>query len=569
MTELFLSFAGISLSTGLMVAVWMLPARLLHRRFAAKWNYMVWIFLAVRLLVPVGGAAGQSVPELSFLENLRTETKQPESTADTRADGTGLRGRIMVELPAEMTAPITVQSETAAAGVTLPGLVVLIWMAGCLVFLSAHLVSLFCYQRRVKEKGRQMKDARVLSCLRGLKRELHIRQAVQVVEYGEAGSPMLIGFLKPVLILPEKPCDKQELYFILKHEMVHLKRRDVWVKLIFVTANAVHWFNPLVWILRKEAAVDMELSCDERVMRGEDRATRRAYTETLLAMLQRRCVSRSDLTTQFYGGKEIMKRRFKNILQKREQKNGAVILIAAVCLTVCLGTLIGCSVTEKSGGTPAGEPADLSAGGTESQAVGDAAGDSQTGVGSEGGNRTAGGTEGSSRAAGGSEGNSRAEGGSEGNSRAAGGSEGNSRAAGGTEGSSRTGGGSEEEAAGQNASAGQADAAGAPGEEDQQEIRSAVEEFAAAYFDGDAGRMREFLADTYEGEPEVYETDGTISDLTVKGISADDGPDSDGERCVASLEFRDSTYEDMFLYVTFVFVRQDDGWKIEFYGVEG
>lgn len=254
-----------------------------------------------------------------------------------------------------------------------------------------------------------------------------------------------------------------------------------------------------------------------------------------------------------------MKRRFKNILQKREQKNGAVILIAAVCLTVCLGTLIGCSVTEKSGGTPAGEPAGLSSAGTEGQAVGDVEGDSRTG----------GGSEGSSRAAEGSEGNSRAGGDSEGNNRAEGGSEGNSRAAGGTGENSRTGGGSEGEAAGQNASAGQADAAGAPGEEDQQEIRSAVEEFAAAYFDGDAGRMREFLADTYEGEPEVYETDGRISDLTVKGISADDGPGSEAGRCVASLEFRDSTYEDMFLYVTFVFVRQDDGWKIEFYGVEG
>lgn len=73
---------------------------------------------------------------------------------------------------------------------------------------------------------------------------------------------MIIGFIKPVLVLPEEQYSSEELFFILKHELIHLKRGDVYFKLLFVTANTVRWFNPLIWIMQKEAAIDMELSCD-------------------------------------------------------------------------------------------------------------------------------------------------------------------------------------------------------------------------------------------------------------------------------------------------------------------
>lgn len=123
---------------------------------------------------------------------------------------------------------------------------------------------------------------------------------MRVIEYYEGESPMIIGFLKPVLILPKEQYSAEKLYFILKHELVHLKRGDVYLKLLFVTANAVHWFNPLIWIMQKEAVIDMELSCDERVTQGADYAMRKAYTETLLSMLHRQYNRRTTLSTQFY-----------------------------------------------------------------------------------------------------------------------------------------------------------------------------------------------------------------------------------------------------------------------------
>ena len=101
-----------------------------------------------------------------------------------------------------------------------------------------------------------------------IKRELHIRHTIPLIEFSGAASPMVLGFFRPVLVLPEGEYSEKELYFILKHELVHVKRGDVYWKLLFMTVNGVHWFNPLIWIMQKEAAMDMELSCDERVTQG-------------------------------------------------------------------------------------------------------------------------------------------------------------------------------------------------------------------------------------------------------------------------------------------------------------
>ena len=105
-------------------------------------------------------------------------------------------------------------------------------------------------------------------------------------------------------------------------------------------------------------------------------------------------------------------------------------------------------------------------------------------------------------------------------------------------------------------------------DEDCQEIRTIVDNFAAAYFNGNIDVMQKFLANTYTGEIDRYEGTGSISDLTVKGLSDTDDKKAENGTYVVFLEFRDSDYEDMFLYLTFGLVKQENNWKIQSYGVE-
>ena len=339
MTNIFLSVFEISVSVSVIVMIQILLTPFLNKRYSAKWKYWIWIFLAVRLLIPFGRADGQYMIGQWLQEKDHTDITQEQEAVP---------GQIIVEIPTQMTAPIAIQSEKSDISITLLDIAAYVWLFGSLAILALYLISYSHYRSQMIKKGNVIENADILQQISELKRELHIKDAVRVVEYSEAASPMIIGLFKPVLVLPETQYRSEEMFFILKHELVRLKRKDVFFKLLFAAAHAVHWFNPLIWLMQKEAAVDMELSCVERVMQGTGYAVKKAYTETLLSMLYRQCAKRTFLSTQFYGGKRIMKKRFKNILVKKEKKNGIYVLICAVLLTFCFGTLVGCTTAKEN-----------------------------------------------------------------------------------------------------------------------------------------------------------------------------------------------------------------------------
>lgn len=336
--NIFLSILEISLSTGLAVALFLLLIPLFNKRYAVRWSCYIWIFIALRLLVPFSwGSIADSMQRMPFVSAEKEETKD---TTLIRAP----RQRIIIDLPEPMTTEITVQKEERKS-ITLLDSIAYVWIAGCIGFLAIPVFS--CIRYRIKlAKGRAAGDERIKEQLCKLTAELRIRRQPPVIIYEKAHSPMVTGIFKPVLVLPKETYGEKELYFILKHELVHLKRHDTLVKFLYIAANALHWFNPLIYIMRRQAVADMELSCDEKVIAGAAIAERRKYTDTLFSTVAETCMKTTALTTEFYGGKEIMKKRFKNILTRTRKKNGLLLFLAAMVLTLEAGTLVGCGEKE-------------------------------------------------------------------------------------------------------------------------------------------------------------------------------------------------------------------------------
>lgn len=366
MTDLFLSVLEISLSVSPVIVLLLLLAPFLNRRYAAKWSYLVWIFLALRLLIPFGLEDGQAAMEklsrrkMQFLMQSAPQTvTQDEQDEAAALPEQEVSGRIVLKVPARITAPLAAAKKS---GVSALDLIACIWGTGCAAYIVINIICYLYYKRRVMKDGTVLKDRALLEQLFRLKSELRVRRNIMMIGFSEACSPMLLGYLRPVLVInrgiskdicgrgkndcmPE-PYSGQELYFILKHELVHLGRGDLYAKFLFMAVCAMHWFNPLVWLMQKEAAVDMELSCDEKVIGGAAPAQKRAYTETLLATLHKGGAGNTVLSTGFYEGKKVMKKRFQNILRRRKKKNGLYILACVVILMLVLGTLIGCSVVK-------------------------------------------------------------------------------------------------------------------------------------------------------------------------------------------------------------------------------
>lgn len=115
-------------------------------------------------------------------------------------------------------------------------------------------------------------------------------RSVKVLCSARVSSPLTYGVLRPVLLLPGamKDAPGEQLRYVLMHEWMHIRRFDALGKLVLAAALCAHWFNPLVWVMWVLCNRDIELSCDERVVKACGGDARRAYALTLICMEERK-----------------------------------------------------------------------------------------------------------------------------------------------------------------------------------------------------------------------------------------------------------------------------------------
>lgn len=298
MTNIFLTYLGISVTVGIVVLLILLASPFINRRYAAKWKYYIWIFLAIRLLIPVSGMYHKQseAPVISnTVQSSGAAVYEPVEVQKVQPR------RFVVEIPIEATGQIakTPDTNSVRPKPSLFDLIFAVWIAGGIIFVSIPIAGCLHYKYRITKGGERIESGEAFETFLRMKSQLRIRRKVSLIRYARAASPMIIGFIRPALVLPSDDFSGEELQFIIRHELIHLKRGDVYIKLLCVLANGVHWFNPLIWIMRREAAIDMELSCDEGVIKGADIGVKKAYPKRLCLLCADRAPKEARLLLSF------------------------------------------------------------------------------------------------------------------------------------------------------------------------------------------------------------------------------------------------------------------------------
>jgi beta-lactamase regulating signal transducer with metallopeptidase domain len=159
------------------------------------------------------------------------------------------------------------------------------------------------------------------------------RRAPRLYRNPLAATPMLIGLFHPAIILPDREYSDEQLHAVLLHELTHLRRKDILVKWLSVLACAVHWFNPLVWLTRREIDRACELSCDEAVIRGLDTDGKKTYGDTLIAIAAVPKLGAS-VTLAMCEEKKNLKERLGAIMKNKKATRLAVTLSVALIVIV-------------------------------------------------------------------------------------------------------------------------------------------------------------------------------------------------------------------------------------------
>lgn len=308
MDDVFLKLVNLSIS-----ASWLILAVLVLRvvlKKAPKWVMpLLWGVVALRLvcLFSIESALSLIPSAETIPSEIVTETREPvlyeQATLDIVTNPT---------LPSAAEVPVGVSRQQAQVDFNIYSI---LWLAGMAALLVHALVS----AGKLKRK---------------LATAILLRDNIYESEFVD--SPFVFGVVKPNIYLPMH-MDEGTAAYVIAHEHAHLARRDHWWKVLGYLVLALHWFNPLVWVAYILFCRDIELACDEKVVRGLDGAARADYSQALLSCAApKRAVAACPLAF----GEGNIKTRVKSALHYRKPAFwvAAAAVLAVVIMAVCFLT---------------------------------------------------------------------------------------------------------------------------------------------------------------------------------------------------------------------------------------
>lgn len=325
--EWFQTFLVLSVAGSFLAGVLLALKKWTGKQFSPTWQYVLWVGVLLVMVVPISvkvPALVQPLQEKQVVQTVplpaeQTMTEQP-APVDT------------VEAPAGEILPFA--EETALPPISWWDVLAVIWVLGALGSLGYRLTGYFRFRRHIRRTGTPMELAGVPKRLR-------------VCKTSAAVSPMVMGMIRPTLILPETALTESRLPYVLRHELVHYRRGDIFWRWLAVLATSIHWFNPMVYVAAAQMQEACEISCDWCVVRSMEQAKRDDYMRVILELLAEAMAKKQILTTQMASEKKQLQRRFTMI--RNQKPVGMKKLLLSVCVGIALlgaAWLTGCTLRE-------------------------------------------------------------------------------------------------------------------------------------------------------------------------------------------------------------------------------
>jgi beta-lactamase regulating signal transducer with metallopeptidase domain/photosystem II stability/assembly factor-like uncharacterized protein len=372
MNNALITILSLSASGSLLGILILAEKPLLKNRVTKAFSYYIWILVLLRLVVPV------SAPVSIMGSLFGPEQHISDSTTTERSDAAAGNATVPANeqpptaAPNAQIAPAGMQSGETARAEAVPdagkplsiwNLIVNnlfgIWLAGSFVSLGWFVAAYICFSRRIR-RSCVPPHRDDLAVFERMREGRNVRMACS----SRVDTPMLIGIVRPVIVLPQLAYVQNgmsgELENILRHELTHYRRKDVLYKWFAVAATSIHWFNPFMPLIRREISRACELSCDEAVIAGMSAEEKQFYGNTLLALSANGRLSAGILSTTLCENKKELKERLVSIMRYKGKSASAAVLAAALALLLA-GCAMAFGAANGSGGegTPSsGETAD-------------------------------------------------------------------------------------------------------------------------------------------------------------------------------------------------------------------
>lgn len=380
------NFLFASLMGALLIAIVMLLRKVTREKYRSRMVMILWGIVLLRLLIPFNPLGEHtpvtlSVPERNVIEALAKQSASIASPAEQAnklnidveireaaeqiVEIGALAGQVnksnvpaVVGNPAEEQGQLQTEAssnEFETVG-TLSGffhklvslleqsplerLLLYIWFTGTLVSILYLVFVRIVFMRTIHKDIVRLEDEGILKLVPA---NMHVFVA------GKQIGPLVVGLLKPYLIIPRSLLEKKDenelrkLQYAIRHEVLHIRRKDLWVKALYLIARSIHWFNPLVWLMGGMLNQDIEYACDEALISELNKQEKVDYCQALLDLARIAYEKPNNFSSRLMGGADMLKSRIHKIVHNPLLKRGRTIALSLALIMVVSLIVVSCN----------------------------------------------------------------------------------------------------------------------------------------------------------------------------------------------------------------------------------
>ncbi|MBD5466409.1 MAG: hypothetical protein HDR22_11480 [Lachnospiraceae bacterium] len=309
--QMFITVLNMSLTAGIVILAVIL-LRFFLKKAPKIFSHVLWAVVLFRLLCPVSFSSALSLFEVLHKPSVR------QGQINYIPENIGLMSQPKVNFPVpfiEDAVNASLPAATLEKSVNPMQLVVFfgacLWLAGIFIMAAHSIIAYWRLQKRLKTA---------------------IPEEDNIYRTHDITTPFVCGIFSPRIYLPSTLLEQEKKYILL-HEQIHLKRKDYIWRIVSYFALCIHWFNPLVWLAFFLSGKDMEMSCDEAVIRILGSGVKKEYSASLLALASGRHIM-PGIPLAFGEGETGS--RIKNVLRYKKPAHIVIGIIIAVCVPVAV-----------------------------------------------------------------------------------------------------------------------------------------------------------------------------------------------------------------------------------------
>jgi len=290
MNDVLFVFLSLSVSGSILALILLALKPLVKIKLSQTWQYYIWLIVILRFLLPFTPQISV-VGELSrYVQNISNPPAVVETDPGIEMNEEYANPQAP-DVPQVLQAPAPQNAETETPAQPaywrdILNNIWLLWIGVALVLFVHKVASYRGFARFIKVGIKTLTDTHIWDIYQSELAAAKMKRQLPLYENTQAVSPMLVGIVRPALVIPALDASDDELRHIFRHELTHYKRLDFLYKWIVQITLCLHWFNPLVYLINRQISISCELSCDEAVIKHLDEDDRIIYGDALMASLK-------------------------------------------------------------------------------------------------------------------------------------------------------------------------------------------------------------------------------------------------------------------------------------------